>query len=503
MLLEMNHITKYFGAFCANEDISLHLDRGEVLALVGENGAGKSTMMKILYGLEQPTEGEIRVDGKTLRIENPVEAIRAGIGMVQQNFMLFHSLSVTENIVYGCEPRKGMFFDRVRAREEVLACSKKYGLPIDPDAKISELPVGLQQRVEILKVLYQDPEIVIFDEPTAVLTPSEIEQLLQTIRDIAAKGKGVILITHKLREVEKASDRVVVLRRGKKVGSRKTSETNAKELSYLMVGKHLPEMNIEELPQGRPVLEVEDLRYAPRGVQKLDGINLHVNEGEIVGIAGVSGNGQVELISALSGMLREVEGHIRIDGVEVTNQSVREISEHDTAYVPEDRFATGCAAESSVFESSIIGYHRQDAYCHRGILRKKELSKLVDGHLSDYRVAYESQSQRCGALSGGNLQKLIIARELERGKKLNLIAEPTRGVDIGAQEFIYEKLLERRREGKALLMISSDLSEIMRLSDRIYVIYNGKIVCEAKRNELSSEEIGYYMLNGARKTEEA
>lgn len=498
MLLEMQEISKYFGGFCANAKISLSLDRGEVLALVGENGAGKSTMMKILYGLEEPSEGEIRIDGKPEKIKNPVEALRLGIGMVQQNFMLFPSLTVTENIVYACEPKKGLFFDRARARQEVLEISQKYGLPIDPDAKISDLPVGLQQRVEILKVLYQDPQIVIFDEPTAVLTPSEIDQLLRTIRDIAQKGKGVILITHKLREVEAASDRVVVLRRGKEVGSLKTSETNAQELSYLMVGKHLVEEDIPAMPKGKRVLEVENLTYAQNGVRKLNGVNLHVDQGEIVGIAGVSGNGQVELLSALSGMLREVQGKITIDGVEVTNRTVKQMSDQGVAFVPEDRFATGCARDSSVYESSIMGYHRQPAFSKLGILHKKELTQLVEDHLADYAVAYEDADQTCGSLSGGNLQKMIVARELERGKKLNLIAEPTRGVDIGAQEFIYEKLLQRRSEGKALLMVSSDLTEILRLSDRIYIIYNGKMVKEAKRGELSSEEIGFYMLNGGK-----
>ena len=495
----MTNITKiYNGTLVANDNISLELKKGEILAVVGENGAGKSTIMKILYGLELPDEGEIYINGELQNFKNPQDAIGKGIGMVQQNFMLFNPFTVAENVVYGNEPKmNGLFFDREKAVEIVKELSRKYSLSIDPRLKISECSVGLQQRAEILKVLYQDADIIIFDEPSAVLTPQEVTDLVETIKSLSKLGKSIILITHKLQEVMEAADRVVVMRSGKKVKEMPKSETSIEEMSFLMVGRKLVERIIPEQEPGTSILQVKNLKYTTAdGKNVIKGINLNVNAGEIVGIAGVSGNGQSELIHIISGLLDSTEGEIILEGKEITGKEVGEIRIEGLSYIPEDRYLIGCAKEADLIEVGLMGHQYKDEYSNNGILRKKNVRGFVKGLLDNYSIRYGRMEQKAKELSGGNIQKLIVAREIEQNSRLLIAAEPTRGIDIGAMEFIHNQILEKRIKGDGVLLISSELTEIMDLSDRIYVMYGGEINGEFRRSEATSEVLGLLMMGG-------
>lgn len=496
MFLELKNITKTFGPTVANDNISFGLNKGEILAVLGENGAGKTTIMKILYGLNRADSGEIFLEGKKLAIHSVQDAIANGIGMVQQHFMLFDEYTVAENIVYGKEPSKKGFFDRKRAKEIVEELGHQYGLFIDPNLPVEECSVGMRQRIEILKVLYQDADIIIFDEPTAVLVPQEIEELLKTLKHLASLGKSIIIITHKLQEVMDVADRVVIMRKGQYVGERRISETSIKELSYLMVGKGIPPRQIEKKEPGKAVLEVEKLCYESDGVSVLKGLSITVREGEIVGLAGVSGNGQTELIQCLTGLLRPSKGAIRLNGADMRGKGVREIRESGCSHIPEDRYAFGCAAKADLEETAIMGYEHRPAFSRRGILDKKQNRRFALELLKKYGVKYDSVRNRAGALSGGNIQKLIVAREIEHQSKFLIAAEPTRGVDIGAQEFIHDRLVEKRNRGDGILLVSSELSEILSLADRVYVIYDGKIQGEFKREDATTENVGYLMMGG-------
>jgi len=488
----------YGNSVLANDDMSLELAEGEVLAIVGENGAGKSTMMKILYGLEAPTSGNIIVRGERCTFKNPQEAIKKGIGMVQQNFMLLPPFSVAENVVYGNEPKKmGLFFDRKKAIKEVRELGEKYDLKINPELKVQDCPVGIQQRCEILKVLYQNTDIIIFDEPSAVLTPQEVEGLLNTIRQLAAMGKSVIIITHKLNEVMKVSDRCIVMRAGKHIAALKTSETNTKELSALMVGRKIIDTEIPPITKGEKVLEVKELcAIGSMGQQALGNCNIHVNAGEIVGIAGVSGNGQTELLHILIGLMKAAGGEVLLNGKPITNLPVRSIREAGCAYVPEDRNTMGAALNATLMETMLMAHQYDVKLNHKGILQYNTADKRFSSMLEEHDVRYFSLRQKAGELSGGNLQKLIVAREMSHGARLQIISEPTRGVDIGAMEFIHNQMIAQRNNGIAILLVSSDLSEMMKLSDRIYVMYDGLINGEVQRGELTSEEIGVLMMGG-------
>lgn len=495
----MKNITKiYNNSLLANDDISLSLNKGEILAIVGENGAGKSTIMKILYGLELPTSGEIIINDKLQAFKNSQDAIEQGIGMVQQNFMLFNSFTVAENIVYGNEPRnKKIFFNRKEAIKIVDQLCNKYGLYIDPKLKISDCSVGLLQRVEILKVLYQDADIIVFDEPSAVLTPQEVGELLKSLKDLSKLGKSIILITHKLQEVMEVADRILVMRNGKKIKEIKKTETNIEEISYLMVGRQLVERDISKVEPGPHVLEIRDLHYkTPDGKNPLRGLNIHVDEGEVVGIAGVSGNGQSELIQTITGLLHPTSGEIVLNGEDITRKSVADIRNSSCAYIPEDRFLLGCAKEANLIEVGIMGHYQKEEFSSRGILKNKDIKIFVKDLLDSYSVRYGSMSQKAKELSGGNVQKLIVAREIEQKTRLLIAAEPTRGIDIGAMEFIHDQLLKKRENGDAILLVSSELTEIMSLSDRIYVIYDGKTTGEFRREEASSEGLGLMMMGG-------
>lgn len=496
MFLELKDITKTFGQTVANDHISFGLNKGEILAVIGENGAGKTTIMKILYGLNQADSGEIYLNGKQVKIQSVRDAIALGIGMVQQHFMLFNDYTVAENIVYGKEPSKNGFFDRKKAQEIVRSLSEKYGLAIDPTLTVEECSVGMRQRIEILKVLYQDADIIIFDEPTAVLVPQEIDELLKTLKHLASLGKSIIIITHKLQEVMDVADRAVIMRKGQYVGERLISETDIKELSYLMVGKGIPPRMIEKQTPGEEVLSVDNITYSSEGVSILKGLTMNVRGGEIVGLAGVSGNGQTELIQCITGLLHPDSGSIRLDGKEISQMSVREIRESGCAHIPEDRYEYGCAVNANLEETSIMGYEHQPEFSSKGILNKKQNRSFAQTLLEKYSVKFDRIEDRAGALSGGNIQKLIVAREIEHHSKFLIAAEPTRGVDIGAQEFIHDQLVEKRRKGGAILLVSSELSEILSLSDRVYVIYDGQIRGEFSRDEVAAEKVGYLMMGG-------
>ena len=498
LLLEMKNITKVYGNLRANDGIHLTLDKGEILAVVGENGAGKSTLMKILYGLERPTEGEIYINGVKQNFRSSHDAISKGIGMVQQHFMLFEPFTVAENIVYGGEPRKNrIFFDRKKAAETVKELCDKYGLHIDPNVRVKDCPVGLQQRVEILKVLYQDTDIIIFDEPSAVLTPQEVAELLKTIKNLAKLGKSIIIITHKLNEVMEVADRVMVMRSGKYVKEMKKTETSIEEMSFLMVGRRIIDKVVEPQPTQGNVLDVQDVVVVGKeGTNVLDGFTMHVEAGEIVGIAGVSGNGQSELIECLTGLTPIDGGKILLKGKDIANETVGGIREAGCACIPEDRYHWGCAAKATLVETAIMAHQYKPQISSRGILKDKGMKDFTLDLLERFDVRYSGLSQKAGELSGGNIQKLIVAREIQQESPLLIAAEPTRGVDIGAMEFIHEKLLEKRKKGDAVLLISSELSEIMTLSDRIYVIYEGKVAGEFTRENATEEQLGLLMMGG-------
>lgn len=497
MLIRMEKITKTFGSLVANDGVDLTLNEGEILSVVGENGAGKSTLMKILYGLQASDSGKIYIRDKEVSFHSPHDAIRAGIGMVQQHFMLFPPFTASENIVYAHEKKKGLFFDRKKAVSDTIALCNTYGLYVDPLKKVKDCPVGIQQRIEILKVLYQGVDIIIFDEPSAVLTPHEVDELLETILELKKKGKSIILITHKLNEVMAVSDRVMVMRQGRKVKEMLKSETSVDELSYLMVGHHLAEREIKKVKVGSCCLNVENLTLPGSGGKNvLDSLSMHVDKGEIVGLAGVSGNGQSELIQCITGLLK-YSGRIEVDGTDVTNKSVLEIRNAGCATIPEDRYYWGSASDATLEENCIASHYAEGSPLIKdGFFKSKEVTSFSKEIMKEFDVRYNSSRQMMKDLSGGNAQKLICAREISQESPLLIAAEPTRGIDIGAIDYIHGKLLDKREKGDAIFLISSELTEIMELSDRIYVIYEGKIVGEFTREEATSEKLGYLMMGG-------
>lgn len=498
MLIEMKKITKSFGSLVANDDIDLMLNKGEILAVVGENGAGKSTLMKILYGLETPDSGQIYVNGEKVVFKSPHDAIKHGIGMVQQHFMLFPPFSAAENIVYDHEPRfRRFFFDRKKAFSEVKELCSRYGLFIDPEVKVEDCPVGLQQRIEILKVLYQGVDIIIFDEPSAVLTPPEITELLKTILSLKAAGKSIILITHKLNEVMAVSDRVMVMRRGQLVKTMEKSETSIKEMSTLMVGHELVESKVSKLQPGNDVINVENLVLkGTSGKNILDKLSFNVRKGEIVGIAGVSGNGQSELIQCLTGLIKYDEGKISLCRNDITGKKVKEIRNSGCACIPEDRYFWGSAGDASLNENMIMAHYHKKEFLSNGIFHDKNIKEFASKAMNEFDVRRTNENQSMKELSGGNAQKLIVAREMQQNSPFLIAAEPTRGIDIGACMYIHDKLLEKRDNGDAILLISSELSEVMKLSDRIYVMYEGRIAGELTREEATSQKIGLLMMGG-------
>jgi len=497
MVFEMKHITKTYGSVVANDDVSLHLNRGEILSIVGENGAGKSTIMKILYGLERPDSGEILVDGQPRRFHSPSDAMAVGIGMVQQHFMLFEEMTVAENIVFKNELRRGPFMDMNRTVETVRQISERYELKIDPLARIADCPVGLRQRVEILKILYQNAGIIIFDEPSAVLTPLEVDALLETIRGLAKAGKSIVLITHKLQEVMAVSDRIYVMRQGRVVAERMAADTDMGELALLMVGHPLASYQIDPPKPGRTMLETKGLRLVGNGRQVLSDISLHVNAGEIVGIAGVSGNGQSHLIRCITGLERCTGGQVLVAGKDVTNRSVREVRDAGLAHISEDRYVWGSAPEGTLEENALMARQDESPFSRHGIIRPGAIRDYAVKLIRDFNVKASSPAQKMRELSGGNAQKLIVAREMSLDTPVLICCEPTRGIDIGAMEAIHSRMLQRRDDGAAILLVSSELTEIMSLSDRIYVIFEGRIVGEFQRGSMDDRHLGLLMVGGS------
>lgn len=521
--VEMIGITRRFARALANDNVNLSVARGEVHAVVGENGAGKSTLMKILYGLYRPDGGEIRVNGQHMEFHSPAEAIRAGIGMVHQHFMLVPPFSVTENVVLGNEKSRGGFLRASEAVAEVRALSERYHLPVDPESTVADLGVGEQQRVEILKILYRKAEIIILDEPTAVLTPQEVDQFFDTVRNLRDLGKTIIIITHKLREVLALTSYLTILRGGRNVGVLKTSDTTAEEIARLMVGRDvvLPTLAREidqmagspptatvEAPAGispeigghkkiemiHPVLTTNKICLAPRGHScGLSNITLTIAPGEILGIAGVEGNGQTELVEVLTGLQLPQSGSIQLDGIDITRQPPRDRFAAGLACIPEDRHRKGLVLDFNLRENLLLGRH-YEARSGPG-----NLSRNSAAVLKDFDVRPANPRALASHLSGGNQQKLIVAREFTRGAKFLIAAQPTRGVDLGAIEFIHRKLLELRSEGTAILLISAELSEVMSLSDRIAVMYTGRITFETPNRGVTEHELGYYMAGGTQR----
>lgn len=495
----MRGITVTFPGVVANDNVSIDVYPGEILALLGENGAGKTTLMNVLYGLYKPDRGEIRVRGKPVVIRDPNDAIALGLGMVHQHFMLIPPFTVAENIVLGTEPvGAGGVLNKARAVKDVKELSARYGLAVDPEARIEHISVGMQQRVEILKALYRGAEVLILDEPTAVLTPQEVEELAGIMRNLAGQGKSIIFITHKLKEVMAISDRVAVLRRGRVVGTVPTRETTPEDLARMMVGREVV-LSVEKRPAtvGDVVLKVEDIHVkSGRGLPALKGVSFEVRAGEIVGVAGIEGNGQSELVEALTGLRRVSAGRILVGGADITNKSPREVISHGVGHIPEDRQRRGLILSFSVAENFILERYHKPPFA-RGInLDLQAVKDYARRLVSEFDVRTPSETVRVGALSGGNQQKVVVARELSLEPRLLIASQPTRGLDVGAIEFVHKRLVSQRDAGKAILLVSLDLEEIMSLSDRILVLYEGRIVGSMKAEEATEEEIGFLMAGG-------
>ena len=497
-MLEVTHIKKAFGDCVANADVSFSVSKGTIHAIVGENGAGKSTIMKVVYGLYRPDAGEVRFDGKTVNIRTPHDAIALGIGMVHQHFMLVDTMTVAENIILGAETGSAISLDLDEARERVRTLSAELKLNVDPDAVIEDLSVGAQQRVELLKALFRNANFLILDEPTAVLTPQEVAEFFAILRRMKEQGKTIVIITHKLEEVLAISDEVTVMRDGAVVGTVETATTNSAELARMIVGRDvLLRVEKGEAKPSDVVLDVAGLRIERKHGPPVEGVSFSVRSGEIVGIAGVEGNGQTELIECLAGLIRPNAGSIKFSGRDITNASAREVKELGIGHIPEDRLKRGLLKNSDLAENSILGTHYKPPIAAvAGMIDSAAVASRVEGIIERFDVRPADPSLAARSLSGGNQQKLIIGREFELEPKLLLVSQPTRGVDIGAIEFIHRKLVELRDRGAAVLLVSAELEEVTALADRLLVIRDGKIVGEVDPRVASVEEIGLMMTGG-------
>jgi simple sugar transport system ATP-binding protein len=495
-VLELSNITKRFPGVLANDHIDLTLNQGEILAMLGENGAGKTTLMNILYGLYQPDEGEIKVRGEKIIVRSPTDAIKAGIGMVPQHFMLIPVFTVTENVMLGEETLKtGGFLDRQTAAERIRQISKDYSLEVEPNAYVKDLPVGVQQRVEIIKLLYRNAEILIFDEPTAVLTPQEADELFIIMRALAKQGKSIIFITHKLREVLDVADRIMVIRRGKVIGTTLPGEADRNTLASMMVGRQV-NLEVEKAPAqaGEVVLEVRNLVVTDQRRQvTVDDVSFDIRMGEILGVAGVQGNGQTELVEAVTGLRTPASGTIHLLGHDITNATPREVTELGSAHVPEDRQRDGLVLPFSVADNLVLNTYYLSPYARGVVMNEKIVLKQALQRIEEFDVRTPSPMTAVGSLSGGNQQKVIIARELSRPIKFLVASQPTRGLDVGSIEYIHSRIVDKRDEGCAVLLVSPELDEIMELSDRIAVMYRGKILAVVNARDVSKEYVGLLM----------
>lgn len=496
----MLNITKRFPGVLANRDVTLTVDEGQILGLIGENGAGKSTMMNMLYGLFQPDEGTIKLFGKEVRIHSPNQAISLGIGMVHQHFMLMLNLTVLQNIILGSEPIKHGFIDVAAARTKIDQLMEEYDLHVNLDERIYQLSVGQRQRVEILKALYREARVLIMDEPTAVLTPQETDRLILVLKKLRDEGKTIIFITHKLREVLALTDKVVIMRKGAVTGTLMTKDADVDTMSNLMVGR---EVNLDiprgDAAPGEDVLVVKDLKARnKKGLYALKGVDLHVRKGEIVGIAGVEGNGQTELIECISGMLKPESGEIILKDQNVTRFTIRKRREAGMAHIPEDRLKVGTAKTCTIRDNLIMNRYYRKPYAKGIVMDSQKLVDLSEQMCADYQIKTPDSTYLLSTLSGGNMQKVVFAREMEVDPDLLLAAQPTRGVDIGAIESIWQRIVQARDAGKGVLLVSAELDEVLSLSDRVLVMYEGEIMAELARGEATESTVAVYM-TGARR----
>ena len=497
-VIEMREITKKFGDFVANDKINLQLRKGEIHALLGENGAGKSTLMNMLAGLLEPTSGDIVVNGNTVNLDSPSKAASLGIGMVHQHFMLVEAFTVVENIILGSETTKHGVLDLKKASQDILDLSKKYGLAVDPNAKVEDISVGAQQRVEILKTLYRGADILIFDEPTAVLTPVEIEELMTIMKNLANEGKSIILITHKLDEIRAVSDRVTVIRRGKSIETVEIGGATNQDLAEMMVGRSVS-FKTEKGPSEpkEVVLSIENLVVNEnRGVPAVKNLSLELRAGEVVGIAGIDGNGQSELIQAITGLRKVKSGSIKIKGKDVVGLRPRQITEMNVGHVPEDRHRDGLVLDMMISENMALQTYYKEPLSKNGILNYPNITSYAKKLMEEFDVRAASEVVPSKALSGGNQQKAIIAREIDRDPDLLIVSQPTRGLDVGAIEYIHKRLIQERDNGKAVLVVSFELDEILNVSDRIAVIHDGKIQGIVTPETTNKQELGILMAGG-------
>ena len=506
-IIEMLDITKEFPGIKANDSVTLQIRKGEIHALLGENGAGKSTLMSVLFGLYQPDGGCIKVRGKEVKINNPLDANALGIGMVHQHFKLVHNFTVLQNIVLGKEDTHGGFLEMKKARKKVMELSEKYHLSVDPDAKIQDITVGMQQRVEILKMLYRDNDILIFDEPTAVLTPQEIDELMSIMKELVSEGKSIIFITHKLNEIKAVADRCSVLRRGRYIGTVDVASTDKEALSEMMVG-HKVQLTVEkkEATPGDVVLDVQNLvvKDKKQGHSKdvIKKVSIQVRKGEIVCIAGIDGNGQTELVEAVTGMIKADEGTITLNGKDVTKESIRYRNTHGMSHIPEDRHKHGLVLDYSLEDNLVLQDYFEPRFQNHGFIKHAEVEKYAKDLIEEYDIrSGQGVDTITRSMSGGNQQKAIIARELTKKHDLLVAVQPTRGLDVGAIEFIHKQIVKERDEGAAVLLVSLELEEVMNLRDRILVIYEGEIVGELNPKTTTIQELGLYMA-GSKKGEQ-
>ena len=498
-VIEMRNITKKFGNFVANDGINLTVHKGEIHAILGENGAGKSTLMNQLYGMFKPSSGDILVNGKKIEMNNPRDAINAGIGMVHQHFMLVQPFTVTENIVLGTEPKKGVALDMATARKNVVEISERYGLAIDPDAKIEDISVGMQQRVEILKALYRGADILILDEPTSSLTPQEIVELIAIMRNLTKDGKSIIIITHKLKEIKESADFCTIIRLGKYIDTVDVDTVTESDLASMMVGRNVTfKVDKPEQEPGEVVLDVQDLHCVDyRDVEVVCGLDLQVRRGEIIGIAGIDGNGQTELVEVITGLRKGTSGKVLVNGVDVFNKPPRYGFEQGVSSIPADRQKHGLVLDFAIEDNLILQNFDEDPYSKQHILQRKPIFEHATSSIASFDIRPGGSEKRAaGTLSGGNQQKVIIAREVQNDKDLLIAVNPTRGLDVGAIEYVHKYIVEQRNKGKAVLLVSFELDEIMSLSDTIKVIFDGKIVDSIPGKLANENDLGLMMAGG-------